>query len=129
KILRAADTLCARRREGPYRFIQNRSRTFLVALKSDATAEKAKNQFWRDFPRRSIFDFCNKSCLMCQTWPFRPDIAEKRARLPYRGLHSGLQRARLFPWGIWARTGPLARPARRAPSARPPYSPPRRPPA
>lgn len=34
---------------------------FLVALKSDAKVEKAKNQLWRDFPRRSIFDFCNKS--------------------------------------------------------------------
>ncbi len=62
KILRAADTLCERRHEGPYRFLQNRSRTFLVALKNDATARKAKNQLWRDFPRRSIFDFCNNIC-------------------------------------------------------------------
>ena len=36
KILRAADAFYARRREGPYRFIQNRSRTSVVALKSDA---------------------------------------------------------------------------------------------
>ena len=38
KILRAADALYARQREGPYRFIQNRSRTSAVALKSDAAA-------------------------------------------------------------------------------------------
>jgi len=29
KILRAADAFYVRRREGPYRFIQNRSRTFV----------------------------------------------------------------------------------------------------
>jgi hypothetical protein len=39
KISTAADALYARRREGPYRFIQNRSRTSVVALKSDAAAE------------------------------------------------------------------------------------------
>jgi hypothetical protein len=38
----------ARRREGPYRFIQNRSRTSVVALKSDAAAEKSKDQLSRD---------------------------------------------------------------------------------
>jgi hypothetical protein len=43
----------------PYRFIQNRSRTSAVALKSDAAAEKSKNQLSRDFQGRSIFDFCN----------------------------------------------------------------------
>jgi hypothetical protein len=59
KILRAADAFYARRREGPYRFIQNRSRTSVVALKSDAAAEKSKDQLSRDFPGRSIFDFCN----------------------------------------------------------------------
>jgi hypothetical protein len=49
KILRAAHAFCAQRREGPYRFIQNRSRTSVVALKSDAAAEKSKDQFSRDF--------------------------------------------------------------------------------
>src|ERR1700693_6196147 len=44
KILRAADAFYARRREGPYRFIQNRSRTSVVALKSEAAAEKSKGQ-------------------------------------------------------------------------------------
>src|SRR5712675_3515602 len=34
----------------PYRFIQNRSRTSVVALKSDAAAEKSKDQLSRDFP-------------------------------------------------------------------------------
>ena len=49
KILRAADAFYARRREGPYRFIQNRSRTSVAALKSDAAAEKSKDQLSRDF--------------------------------------------------------------------------------
>src|SRR4030081_2949320 len=49
KILRAADAFYARRREGPYRFIQNRSRTSVVALKSDAAVEKSKDQLSRDF--------------------------------------------------------------------------------
>jgi hypothetical protein len=39
--------------------IQNRSRTSAVALKSDAAAEKSKDQLSRAFPGRSIFDFCN----------------------------------------------------------------------
>jgi hypothetical protein len=55
KILRAADAFSARRREGPYRFIQNRSRTSVVALKSDAAAEKSKDQLWRDFQGCLIF--------------------------------------------------------------------------
>jgi hypothetical protein len=62
KILRAADALYVRQREGPYRFIQNRSRASAVALKSDAAAEKSKDQLSRDFPGRSIFDFCNNIC-------------------------------------------------------------------
>jgi hypothetical protein len=49
KILRAADAFYARRRDGPHRFIQNRSRTSVVALKSDAAAEKSKDQLSRDF--------------------------------------------------------------------------------
>ena len=61
KFFRAADAFYARRREGPYRFIQNRPRTFVAALNSDAAAEKSKNQLSRDFSGRSIFDFCNSS--------------------------------------------------------------------
>jgi hypothetical protein len=38
-----------RRREGPYHLIQNRSRTSIVALKSDAAAERSKDQLSRDF--------------------------------------------------------------------------------
>jgi hypothetical protein len=34
---------------GPYRFIQNRLRTFLATLKSSAAAVKSKNQLSRDF--------------------------------------------------------------------------------
>ena len=52
----------ARRREGPYRLIQNRSRTSVVALKSDAAAEKSEDQLSRDLSGCLIFDFCNKIC-------------------------------------------------------------------
>src|SRR6267142_6281630 len=62
KILRAADAFYARRREGPYRFIQSRSRISVVALKSDAAAEKPKDQLSRDFLGCSNFDFCNNIC-------------------------------------------------------------------
>ena len=62
KIPRAADAFYVQRREGPYRFIQNRSRTSVAVLKSDAAAEKPKDQLWRDFSGCSIFDFCNKIC-------------------------------------------------------------------
>jgi hypothetical protein len=44
KILGATDASYARRREGPYRVTQNRSRTSVVALKSEAAAEKSKDQ-------------------------------------------------------------------------------------
>jgi hypothetical protein len=59
KSLRAADAFYERRREGPYRFIQNRPGTSIVALKSDTATEKSKDQLSRDFSGRSIFDFCN----------------------------------------------------------------------
>jgi hypothetical protein len=49
KIFRAADAFYARRREGAYRFIQNRSQASVVALKSDAAAEKSKDRLSRDF--------------------------------------------------------------------------------
>ncbi|QDW38827.1 hypothetical protein FFI89_017745 [Bradyrhizobium sp. KBS0727] len=60
KILRATEAFYPPRREGPYRFIQNRSRVSVVALKNDAAAEKSKDQLLRDFCGHSIFDFCNK---------------------------------------------------------------------
>ena len=44
KFFRAADAFYERRREGPYRFIQNRPATSVVALKSDTGAEKSKDQ-------------------------------------------------------------------------------------
>jgi hypothetical protein len=53
---------------GPYRFIQNRSRVAVVALKSDAAGEKPKDQLSRDFWGCSIFDFCNN---ICQNRKFR----------------------------------------------------------
>src|ERR1700716_3185390 len=67
-MFRAADAFYVRRREGPHRFIQNRSRISVVALKSDAAAEKPKDQLSRDFLGCSIFDFCNKICQRA-TWP------------------------------------------------------------
>ena len=33
-----------------------------MALKGDAAAERSINQLSRDFPGRSIFDFCNNIC-------------------------------------------------------------------
>jgi hypothetical protein len=59
KLFRAADAFYERRREGPYRFIQNRPGISVVALKSYTAAEKSKDQLSRDFSGRSIFDFCN----------------------------------------------------------------------
>src|SRR5258705_13827790 len=59
KFSERADAFSGRRREGPDRFIQNRSRTSVVARKGDAAAEKSKDQLWRDFQDCSIFDFCN----------------------------------------------------------------------
>ena len=43
------------RGEEPYRFIRNRSRTSLVALRSDATAEKSEDQLFARF--LELFDF------------------------------------------------------------------------
>jgi len=57
KFFRAADAFYERRREGPYRFIQNRPGISVLALKSNTAAEKRKDQLSRDFPGRSIFDF------------------------------------------------------------------------
>src|SRR5437667_10412371 len=54
KIPKAAYAFYVQRREGPYRFIQNRSRTSVAVLKSDAAAEKPKDQLWRDFSGCSI---------------------------------------------------------------------------
>ena len=42
KILRAAGAFCPRRREGPYRSIQNQSWTSVAPLKTEAGAEKSK---------------------------------------------------------------------------------------
>jgi len=44
---------------GTISFHQNRSGISVVALKSSTAAEKSKDQLSRDFPGRSVFDFCN----------------------------------------------------------------------
>jgi hypothetical protein len=62
KILRTDDAFCAWRREGPYRFITNRSRTSVVALKSD-TAAGPKINF------REIFRVVRFSILLQQYPP------------------------------------------------------------
>jgi hypothetical protein len=49
KILRTAGAFYARRREGPYHFIQNRSWISVRALKSEAAAGKSKDRLSRDF--------------------------------------------------------------------------------
>src|SRR5258705_11637456 len=83
KISRAADAFYARRREGPYRFIQNRPRTFLVALKSDAAAETSKNQLSRDFGADRFSTFATVSA----------NIGS--ARLPYSIASSAAREADL----------------------------------
>jgi hypothetical protein len=57
-----ADALRARRREGPYRFTQNRPRSLVAALQNVTAEEKSKNQLSRDFWCCPIFDFCNGIC-------------------------------------------------------------------
>ena len=47
EIPKAADALYARRGEGPYRFIQNRSRASVTALKANAAAEKSIDRLSR----------------------------------------------------------------------------------
>ena len=47
--LRAADAFYRRRREGPYRFIQNQSPASVVPLTSDAAAERPRDRLWRDY--------------------------------------------------------------------------------
>jgi hypothetical protein len=59
KIPRGPDAFYAPRCEGPYRFIQNRSPTIGAALKSDAEAERSKDQLSREFSGCPIFDFYN----------------------------------------------------------------------
>jgi hypothetical protein len=55
KILRAADAFYARRRKGPHRFIQNRSPTFVAALKSDAASREVRRSTFARCLR--LFDF------------------------------------------------------------------------
>jgi hypothetical protein len=62
RILRAADAFCARRREGPFRFIQNRSRTSLVPLKNNAGAESPKINFREIFWVVRFSTFAKKIC-------------------------------------------------------------------
>jgi hypothetical protein len=58
-----------RRYEGPHRFTQKRTATFVTAPQSFAAVMTSKYQLWRDFWRGSIFDFCN-------TIPLEADVGE-----------------------------------------------------
>jgi hypothetical protein len=58
KILRASDAVYARGNV-TISFHPKSIEPSAVALKSDAAAEKSKDQLSREFPGRSIFDFCN----------------------------------------------------------------------
>ena len=89
KIFRAADAFYGRRREGPYRFIQNQSRTSPVALKSDAAAEKFEDQLSRDFWDCSIFDFCNNIGHLADTGNL-PDVRFAHAGRASRTIRQGL---------------------------------------
>ena len=110
KFFSAADTFYERRREGPYRFIQNRSGISVVALKSSTAAEKSKDQLSRDFPGRSIFDFCNIERLLLllvgegvrtpSTWVAANESRESGgSRLPLRG-------PAYFFWAVPVKSGP-----------------------
>jgi hypothetical protein len=59
KFSGAADALHALRREGPHRFSEKRSWSFVSTLRSIGAGESPKNQHLRDFWPRSIFDFFN----------------------------------------------------------------------
>src|SRR5437870_13253171 len=49
KILRAADAFYARRREGPYRFIQNRSRTSVLAFEKRRSSREVQRSTFARF--------------------------------------------------------------------------------
>jgi hypothetical protein len=75
KILRAADAFYARRREGPYRLIQKRPRTSVVALKSDAATEKSEDQLSRDF--LGVVRFFRLLQNICQKPVYRPRLNDQ----------------------------------------------------
>ena len=49
----------------------------MVALKSDTAAEKSKDQLSRDFPGRSIFDFCNNIPLLAADGTRRRNMSRR----------------------------------------------------
>ena len=67
KFFRAADAFYERRREGPYRFIQNRSGISVAALKSSTAAENPKINF------REIFRVARFSTFATISALFGPD--------------------------------------------------------
>jgi len=88
KILRTADALRLRRREGPRCFTQNRSRTFVAAPRSVAAAEKSKKSASRNFRCRPIFDFCNTICQYRKCWRAM-DAAHPSRMTSWRRVPSG----------------------------------------
>jgi hypothetical protein len=84
KILKTADGLRARRREGPHRFIQKRPRTFVSALRSFTVAATSKNQLSRNFRCRSIFDFLQQYRHFSDV-PGRPDYVRSLGGVKRKG--------------------------------------------
>jgi hypothetical protein len=112
KILRAADASYARRREGPYRFIQNRPRVSAESLTSDAAAEKSRDRLSRDFLGCSIFDFCNNICqqqncpasLVIDTDPNLDEIRTAPAHTP-KWIRRSARHDLLFPVALMTLRG------------------------
>jgi hypothetical protein len=59
KFPTTADAFYTRRREGPYRFAQERPRSSISSYRASEQLETFEIQLSRDFQSRSIFDFCN----------------------------------------------------------------------
>jgi hypothetical protein len=85
----------ARRGEGPCRLVQNRSRTSQLTLKSDAAAERSKDQLSRDFRVVRFSTFATKSAS-------KADLPVALSGLPSltpsdRGLEPPTRRL-MLPW-------------------------------
>jgi hypothetical protein len=83
KILKSADASYAPRREGPCRFTQNRSRTSVVAVKSDAAAEKSKINYGEIFRVVRFSTFATNAD--CVSWLGLISLAESTVSVEFRG--------------------------------------------
>ena len=76
----------------PHRFAQKRPRTSVSALRSFAAVERSKNRLSRDFPSRSIFDFCNSIGGAKRTFGLRNSSLVSGEEFPILWM-------RTIPWG------------------------------